>query len=63
MGEIEPVVALTYGGFVTDAQWTNTPGLGVFKTTLSHTAVPFSNYMVMAMPYSTQISSNDNDCF
>ena len=52
LGEIEPTSAVTFGGFVTAVDWTNTPGLGVFKTVLSHASVPFSNYIVIAMPYS-----------
>ena len=60
-GDIEPTTSLTFDGIITAASWTNTIGVGVFKTTLTHTAIPYSNYIILAHPYSIETSSQSND--
>lgn len=59
LGDVPPGSISTFGGIITAADWLDTNN--VAKITLTHPAIPYTNYLVFAMPYSDRSSTNDND--
>ena len=60
LGDVPPSV-ITYGGIITNAVYLLTTPL--ITITLTHSSIGFTNYIVLAMPYSTRSSALDNNAF
>ena len=60
MGDVPPST-ITFGGVVTSAGYNAVDAPGMVFIDANHTAIPFTNYLVFAIPYSNRSSSNEND--
>ena len=58
LGDVPPST-ITFGGIVTNATYSDSNSVAVINIT--HTAIPFTSYLVFAIPYSNRSSTNEND--
>ena len=60
LGDVPPST-VTFGGIVTSAGYNAVESPGMIFLDVNHTAIPFTNYVVFAIPYSNRSSTSDND--
>jgi hypothetical protein len=60
LGDIPPS-AITVGGIITAATYSDAANLVTIE--LTHSAIPYTNYLIFAAPYSNRSSSTDNDAW
>jgi hypothetical protein len=60
LGDVPPST-VTFGGIITSAGYNSTESPGMVFIDANHTAIPFTNYVVFAIPYSNRSSTSDND--